>query len=242
VSLRPDGAYRCDRCGTDVGNGAVTEDDKQAWTARSANPYADQAELCAFAAWTRAQWLAHPQMLENTAQWIADRCKARGIPPVKISSADVAARKAGVIGHINITEGLQDGTHTDPGKNFPWDVVMPRAQQILNGTGGFLMALTDAQQAQLAKDAQDALAELRGANWRDGDYGHPTERWAGDQEKLTVVGFLQKLDRQLNSVLNLANRPIDGATGDNEYGHVLSLRAEVADLAAKVDALAAKIK
>jgi hypothetical protein len=25
VSLRPDGAYRCDRCGTDVGNGAVTE-------------------------------------------------------------------------------------------------------------------------------------------------------------------------------------------------------------------------
>jgi hypothetical protein len=25
VSLRPDGAYRCDRCGRDVGNAAVTE-------------------------------------------------------------------------------------------------------------------------------------------------------------------------------------------------------------------------
>lgn len=25
MSLRPDGAYRCDRCGADVGNGGVTE-------------------------------------------------------------------------------------------------------------------------------------------------------------------------------------------------------------------------
>lgn len=25
MSLRPDGSYRCDRCGSDVGNGAVTE-------------------------------------------------------------------------------------------------------------------------------------------------------------------------------------------------------------------------
>lgn len=25
MSLRPDGTYRCDRCGGDVGNGAVTE-------------------------------------------------------------------------------------------------------------------------------------------------------------------------------------------------------------------------
>ena len=25
MSLRPDGSYRCDRCGADVGNGAVTE-------------------------------------------------------------------------------------------------------------------------------------------------------------------------------------------------------------------------
>lgn len=104
-----------------------------AWTARSANPNSDQIELCAFAAWTRGQWLTHGGMLEQCAQWIADRCRARGIPPVKIGPADVAARKAGVIGHIDITNGLHDGTHTDPGPNFPWDVVMARVQDILEG-------------------------------------------------------------------------------------------------------------
>jgi hypothetical protein len=104
----------------------------QAWTARSANPIADQAELCAFAAWTRAQWLTHGGMLENTAIWIADRCLARGIPAVKITPADVGAHKPGVIGHIDITNGLHDGTHTDPGPQFPWDVVMARVNAILH--------------------------------------------------------------------------------------------------------------
>jgi hypothetical protein len=107
---------------------------EQAWTARSANPYADQAELCGFAKWTRADWLSHPGMLELTAQWIAERCKARGIPPVKLSAADVAARKPGVIGHVEITNGLKDGTHTDPGPSFPWDVVMARVNAILKPT------------------------------------------------------------------------------------------------------------
>ena len=105
----------------------------QAWTARSANPYADQAELCGFAAWTRAEWLTHTGMLENTAQWIADRCQARGVPAVKIGPNDVAARKPGVIGHVDITNGLHDGTHTDPGTSFPWDVVMARVNEILTG-------------------------------------------------------------------------------------------------------------
>jgi hypothetical protein len=102
-----------------------------AWAALDANPNSDQAELCAFAAWDRATWLTHPGMLENTAQWIADRCRARGIPAVKIDGNGVHARRPGVCGHIDITNGL-GGTHTDPGGSFPWDVVMARVQQILN--------------------------------------------------------------------------------------------------------------
>lgn len=107
--------------------------DKAAWTALSANPYGDQAELCAFAAWDRSTWLSHSGMLENAAQWIAGRCTARGIPPVKIGPAEVAAHKPGVIGHIDVTLGL-GGTHTDPGKAFPWDVVMARAAAIVGGS------------------------------------------------------------------------------------------------------------
>jgi hypothetical protein len=106
---------------------------RAAWTLRSGNPISDNAELCAFARWTRAQWLGtatvdgcvNPRrILENAAAWTRDRCNARGIPKVKLSPADVRAGKAGVIGHIDWTLGMNDGTHTDPGGNFPWDVFM----------------------------------------------------------------------------------------------------------------------
>lgn len=111
-----------------------------AWTLRSGNPVSDNAELCAFSRWTRDQWLGSAtvdgcvnprRILENAAAWTRQRCQARGIPMVKLSPADVKAGKRGVIGHVDWTLGMGDGTHTDPGSNFPWDVFM---QMVNNGT------------------------------------------------------------------------------------------------------------
>lgn len=120
--------------GIDAGGSQLYVDySRAAWTLRSGNPISDNAELCAFARWTRAQWLGtatvdgcvNPRrMLENAAAWTRDRCNARGIPKVKLSPADVRAGKAGVIGHVDWTLGMSDGSHTDPGPNFPWDVFM----------------------------------------------------------------------------------------------------------------------
>lgn len=102
----------------------------EAWTILSANPISDNAELCGFAAWTREQWLGqHMPMLTATAAWIAQRCTARGIPIVKLTPAQVAAGQAGVIGHVDWTIGMHDGTHQDPGDGFPWDIVIGLAQQ-----------------------------------------------------------------------------------------------------------------
>lgn len=101
------------------------------WTMLSANPISEHAELCGFASWTRDQWLGqHMPMLTLAAQWIRQRCAARGIPVVKLSPADVAAGKAGVCGHVDWTNGMHDGTHQDPGPptSFPWDVVISLAQ------------------------------------------------------------------------------------------------------------------
>jgi N-acetyl-anhydromuramyl-L-alanine amidase AmpD len=98
-----------------------------AWTMLSANGIADQAELCGFAAWTRQQWLTHADMLRLAAYWIRERCTARGIPLVKLGPAEVAAGRAGVCGHLDWTLGMHEGTHTDPGASFPWDVVMGMA-------------------------------------------------------------------------------------------------------------------
>jgi N-acetylmuramoyl-L-alanine amidase len=95
------------------------------WTLRSGNPISDNAELCGFAAWTRKQWLGpHRPMIERAAAWIRERCLARSIPIVKLTPAQVAAGMSGVIGHTDWTVGMKDGTHTDPGPGFPWDVVI----------------------------------------------------------------------------------------------------------------------
>lgn len=112
--------------------------DRAAWTVRSGNPVSDNAELCGFARWTRAQWLstgtvdgcANPRaMLDRTGDWVRSRILARGIPARKITPAEVARWVWGVIGHVDWTLGMHDGTHTDPGPNFPWDYVIERAAQ-----------------------------------------------------------------------------------------------------------------
>lgn len=117
--------------------------DRAAWTMRKANPISDNAEVCGFARWTRAQWLStgvvdgvtNPRaMLDRLADWIRDRCRARGIPTAKLTVRQLADGHWGVIAHADWTfastaiYGAQDGTHTDPGTNFPWDYVMNRVQ------------------------------------------------------------------------------------------------------------------
>lgn len=102
--------------------------DQAAWTCRSANAIADQVELCGFAAWNRLNWVSnHPNMLSLLAQWLRERAAARGIPLRKLTPAQVAAGESGVIAHVDWTVGMKDGTHTDCGTGFPWDVVMALA-------------------------------------------------------------------------------------------------------------------
>lgn len=71
-----------------------------------------------------------PGMLDRIARWLAERTRVRGIPLDHIGSAGVANRAPSVIGHWDYTIGARDGTHTDPGPNFPWDYVINKARQI----------------------------------------------------------------------------------------------------------------
>ncbi|MGO1049773.1 N-acetylmuramoyl-L-alanine amidase [Crossiella sp. CA198] len=98
--------------------------DRAAWTLLSGNPVSDNAELCGFAKWTRAEWLQRPRMLELAAQWIGERCRARNIPLRKLTPAQVAAGESGVCGHHDWTVGKREGSHWDPGPHFPWDLVL----------------------------------------------------------------------------------------------------------------------
>jgi hypothetical protein len=119
----------CDKCLTEF-----LPYDRASWTLRSGNAISDNLEMCGFARWTRAEWLQHMTLLDLTAQWLAARSKARGIPLVKLTPAEVKAGRSGVIGHVDWTVGMSDGTHTDPGTSFPWDLVLTLAVRYRDGS------------------------------------------------------------------------------------------------------------
>jgi len=47
-------------------------------------------------------------------------CDTYGIPVRQLSTADVKAMRAGICGHVNISQAFKQSTHTDPGPSFPW--------------------------------------------------------------------------------------------------------------------------
>ena len=100
----------------------------KAWTAGNANPVAVQAELCAFASWSRSTWDAHPTMLENCARWLAEESAAFGVPLVKLSPSAAQGSGRGVCQHDDL--GAWGGGHWDCGGSFPIDDVLARAKAI----------------------------------------------------------------------------------------------------------------
>lgn len=107
--------------------------DLMAWTLRNANPYSENIEQCGWAAWTRAEWLARPLLLDATARWLADRSRARGIPLRRLTDDEIRRRVPGVLGHGDYSRATGDGTHSDPGPNYPWDVVLAAANAYATG-------------------------------------------------------------------------------------------------------------
>ena len=97
-------------------------DDVAAWAMLSGNHRSVQLCFTGFAAWPRSEWLAHDRMLRMGAAVARTWCDKWGIPPVKLTPAQVGADQSGICGHWDWTLGKRDGTHTDPGSNFPWDV------------------------------------------------------------------------------------------------------------------------
>jgi hypothetical protein len=104
-------------------------DDVACWAMLSGNARSLQLCFTGFAAWSRAEWLTHERMLRQGATVVARWCARYQIPPVKLTPAQVGANARGVMGHWDWTVGKREGTHTDPGPNFPWDVFMSYVHQ-----------------------------------------------------------------------------------------------------------------
>ncbi len=104
---------------------------------------------------------------------------------------------------------------------------------------GFLMALSDAEQNEVRDAVRFIADQLGGPGWRKGEWGWPDWRFpngvAADDVKLTLLDYVRSIDRQANSGLDLENRP--GGDRDNELGHLLSLRAELRGMLARIEAI-----
>jgi hypothetical protein len=97
----------------------------KAWTQANANPYSVAAELCAFAAWSPAEWGGHGVMLQNTAAWVAEECARFGIPVRRLNASQAQGGQAGVCQHVDL--GAAGGNHWDCGPGFPMDDVIRMA-------------------------------------------------------------------------------------------------------------------
>lgn len=106
--------------------GEYVQRSNKAWTAGNANPVGVQAELCAFAGWSKAEWDKHPNMLENCARWIAEEAAKFDIPITKLTDSQAQGSGRGVCQHENL--GSWGGGHWDCGGSFPIDRVLDMAR------------------------------------------------------------------------------------------------------------------
>ncbi|WNM69952.1 lysin A [Rhodococcus phage GuyFagieri] len=239
----------------------LVPDSKQAW---GALPIGNRKGLhvCAMgrAEWSRERWLREGKMLESTAQVYAAWSKAYGIPLVKITPAEARAGKRGVLGHVDIRDAWGEGTHWDPGPNFPYDRVIARAKEILGqvpstpGTGtpapGGSMSPEMIQWLGDPARAKRGWLQLRPYPDNQGKvYNTFLNREMASDEGMTVVETLCRL--LFEATLRIpAYRGEKRRTLGNEtvLGHaaaaaggVEDILAAVAELTREVQALRAKI-
>jgi N-acetyl-anhydromuramyl-L-alanine amidase AmpD len=100
----------------------VVDTDQASWSVLSANPRS--INLCfagSKASWTRQQWLQQSKAIDAAAYLAAQDCKKYGINP-RVLAPPYNSNPPGISDHRYVTQWLKDGTHTDVGLGFPWDV------------------------------------------------------------------------------------------------------------------------
>lgn len=180
----------------------VIDTDLASWSALSANPRS--INLCfagSRAGWTRQQWLDNAADAIDVAAYLAVQdCRKYNIP-MKVIAPPKYSGRAGITDHRYVTKILKDGSHTDVGDGFPWDVFTRAVEKYSGATpstqpstpGGFLMALSDAEQRELLDLARQQSGVLR--------VSRSPLRHLGEGPTQTVTGFDWSTDGSVHVLL-----------------------------------------
>ena len=77
-------------------------------------------EICGYASWSKLTWFRHQATLKRAA-WVTARwCVRYQIPPRWLTDQQLRDERPGLTYHAQVTRVLKKGSHTDPGKNFPF--------------------------------------------------------------------------------------------------------------------------
>lgn len=192
-----------------------------AWTAPGTNEDGIQIEQAGRAAQTTAQWNDpySTALLENTARLVADICKRNGIPPVKLTDAQLAAGAKGIIDHAQASRVYRMSDHWDVGTSFPWDTFMAKVQGYYNGGAGSAPASSSTTIPTISTDWFDMATK---ADLENAIFHSPRSEWGGR----TLTQMLQDNNRDTYSTLrmvrhlfNLYRLGIPGVITDGTFGH-----------------------
>ena len=96
--------------------------DRAAWSVLSAN--SRSINLCfagSRASWTRADWMKQANAIDVAAYLAVQDAKKYNFA-ANVIAPPYAGRLPGISDHRYVTNVLRDGTHTDVGDGFPWDI------------------------------------------------------------------------------------------------------------------------
>jgi hypothetical protein len=151
----------------------VVDTDYESWSVLSAN--SRSINLCfagSRAAWTRDQWMGQAHAIDVAAYLAVQDCQKYGIkiavvPPPYTSTP-------GISDHAYVTKILKDGTHTDVGPGFPWDVFAAAVAKY-SGTGA--VAPPAPVPAPAVKRWPDDYTDRELLNWIVAQLGEGDPSW-----------------------------------------------------------------
>lgn len=115
--------------------------DQKAWTQGPFNSSAESVEIMALGTEPRSWWLAQPILSKGIlAAIVADRLRARGLPPRRVDPSGCSIAEAGWTDHNALECGM---THHDVSPGFPYDVFAAQVKRAYYGGNPIPIACTD---------------------------------------------------------------------------------------------------